>query len=351
LAATSTKMQEVRQKVAKDLGYDPFRDASIIKPRLPSGILTLDAVLDGGLVMGTYNEFFGNESVGKTYLATLFAAQTQRHFNRPVVWADFEGSFSPERAQAIGVDLDPERFILMKPRDAETGWDALIDIIETDEVGLVVIDSLSAMVPMAELEKEMDRELPAKQARLNSKAFRVATAVLENTIIIMINQMRTNVGVMFGNPNTTSGGKSVKHYAHRRLELKSRDIKAMSEEYDPEKEVYENKEVKVGHRITVDIRKNKNGPPERRCHLDYMYATGAVDLGRDRLRYFNDRGMVTKSGNFLSIEGINKDDGTPRKLQGQKKAAEFLGALPDEEIDRLMVIAIEKGSRVLGGRV
>src|SRR5437879_13047750 len=289
---------------------------------VPTGALALDLALGiGGLPRGRIVEIFGPESSGKSTLATHVVAEAQRN-GGVCAYIDAEHAMDPVYAAAIGVNVD--ELLISQPDTGEQALEIADMPIRSSAVDVVVIDSVAALVPRAEIEGEMGDTHVGLQARLMSQALRKLTHNLNRsrTICIFINQLREKIGIVFGNPETTPGGRALKFYASVRLDI--RRIESIKDGTEV-----------VGNRTRVKVVKNKCAPPFKQAEFDIMYGKGisregsVIDLGVDL-------GIVKKSGAWFTYEGEQLG-------QGREKAKEFLAASPE-----LMVELTDKVMRKAG---
>jgi recombination protein RecA len=274
---------------------------------VPTGALSLDVALGvGGLPRGRIIEIYGPESSGKTTLAQHVAAEVQKLGGIAAI-VDAEHAMDPEYARALGVNVD--ELLISQPDTGEQALEITEQLVRSGAVDLVIVDSVAALVPKAEIEGEMGDSLPGLQARLMSQALRKLTAVVSktNTIVIFINQLRQKIGVMYGNPETTTGGNALKFYASVRLDIrKIETLKKDSTEY--------------GNRVKVKIVKNKVAPPFRIAEFDIIYGKGISTSGCV-LDMATELEIVKKSGAWFSY----KDE---RIGQGRETTRNFLEANP-----------------------
>ncbi len=282
---------------------------------IPSGSITLDLALGvGGLPRGRVIEIFGPESSGKTTLALHAIAEVQKT-GGVAAFIDAEHALDVTYARKLGVNL--AELLVSQPDTGEQALEIAEQLVRSGAVDLIVVDSVAALVPKAEIEGEMGDAHMGVQARLMSQALRKLTAVVSRNLstVVFINQIRMKIGVVFGNPETTTGGHALKFYASVRL-----DIRRLGQ-------VKEGEQV-VGSRTRVKVVKNKVAPPFREAEFDIRYGIG-VDRHAEALDLGAERGLVEKSGAFYSLDG-------ERIGQGRERAIEWLRANP-AAFDRLAV--------------
>ncbi|HSF01704.1 MAG TPA: recombinase RecA, partial [Solirubrobacterales bacterium] len=282
----------------------PLEEIAVI----PTGALSLDAALGiGGYPRGRVVEIYGPEASGKTTLALHAVAQIQKE-GGVAAFVDAEHALDVGSARRLGVRI--EDLLVSQPDTGEQALEIVDVLLRSGAIDLVVIDSVAALVPRAEIEGEMGEQLPGLQARLMSQALRKLTGTVSKShaTVIFINQIRMKIGVMFGNPETTSGGNALKFYASVRLDV--RRIAALKE----------GDEV-VGNRTRVKVVKNKVAPPFRQAEFDILYNRGISKEG-DLLDLGSECGAVEKSGAWYSVEG-------ERIGQGRENARRFLKEHPD----------------------
>jgi recombination protein RecA len=282
---------------------------------IPTGSLGLDIALGvGGLPRGRVVEIYGPESSGKSTLALHTVAEAQKR-GGICAFIDAEHALDPIYARKLGVNLDD--LLISQPDAGEQALEIADTLVRSGAVDILVVDSVAALTPRAELEGEMGDQLPGLQARLMSQALRKLTASISrsNTMVIFINQIRMKIGVMFGSPETTTGGNALKFYASVRLDI--RRIGAIKEREDV-----------IGNQTRVKVVKNKLAPPFKEVEFDIMYGQGIsktgelVDLGVKV-------GVVEKSGAWYSYD-------SQRLGQGRENAKQFLADHPDvaDEIEQ-----------------
>ena len=274
---------------------------------IPTGSLELDYALGvGGIPRGRVVEIFGPESSGKTTLALHIIAEAQKR-GGAAAFVDAEHALDANYSKTLGVDID--ELLLSQPDTGEQALEITEVLVRSGAVDVVVIDSVAALVPRAEIDGEMGDSLPGLQARLMSQALRKLTAAISKsrTSVVFINQMREKIGIMFGNPETTTGGRALKFYASVRL-----DIRRISAIKDGE-------EV-VGSRVKVKVVKNKLAPPFREAEFDIVYGEGISRLG-SLLDLGVTHKVVEKSGAWYAY-------GSERIGQGRENAKRFLQENP-----------------------
>ena len=267
------------------LGEEAHRTIDVI----PSGSLSLDIALGiGGYPKGRIIEIYGPESSGKTTFALHAIAEAQKKGGR-AAFIDAEHSLDPKYAEALGVNTN--ELLLSQPDNGEQALEICEALVRSGALSIVVIDSVAALVPQAEIEGEMGDSHVGLQARLMSQALRKLSGIINktNTICIFINQLREKVGVMFGNPETTPGGRALKFYSSIRLEIRrSEQIKTASEI--------------VGNKTNVKVVKNKMAPPFKTCSVDIMYGEGVSTEG-ELVDLASESGIIDKSGAWYSYNG------------------------------------------------
>ncbi len=283
-------------------------DRSMDIEAVSSGSLGLDIALGiGGLPKGRIVEIYGPESSGKTTLALHTVAEAQKK-GGICAFIDAEHALDPVYARKLGVNLDD--LLISQPDTGEQALEICDTLVRSGAVDVLVIDSVAALVPKAELEGEMGDALPGLQARLMSQALRKLTASINksNTMVIFINQIRMKIGVMYGSPETTTGGNALKFYASVRLDI--RRIGAIKE-----------RDEVVGNTTRVKVVKNKLAPPFKQVEFDIMYGEGVSKMG-EILDLGVKAGIVEKSGAWFSYD-------SQRLGQGRENSKAFLKANPD----------------------
>ena len=284
---------------------------------VPSGSLALDVALGvGGYPRGRIIEVYGPESSGKTTVALHAIAEVQKK-GGVAAFIDAEHALDPKYAAALGVDID--ELLLSQPDTGEQGLEIADALVSSGAVDIVVIDSVAALVPRAEIEGEMGDSHMGLQARLMSQALRKLSGSINKTktIAIFINQVREKIGIMFGNPETTPGGRALKFYATIRLEVRrAEQIKSGTEI--------------MGNRTKIKVVKNKVAPPFRTAEVDIMYGEGISQVG-EIIDMASEKDIVNKSGAWYAYKG-------ERIGQGRENAKKFLLVHPEmrAEIEKLV---------------
>ena len=265
----------------------------------PTGALSLDLALGGGIPKGRVIEIYGPESSGKTTLTLHAIAEVQKR-GGTAAFIDAEHALDPSYAKRIGVDT--ENLLLSQPDNGEQALEIVETLVRSNAVDLIVVDSVAALVPRAEIEGEMGDSLPGLQARLMSQALRKLTGVISRSkgSVIFINQIRMKIGVMFGNPETTTGGNALKFYASIRMDI--RRIGQIKQGDDI-----------IGNRVKVKVVKNKVAPPFRQAEFDIMYNEGINYIG-DVLDLASNEGVVEKAGAWYSYKGQKIGQGRPSAI-------------------------------------
>jgi recombination protein RecA len=282
---------------------------------ISTGSLGLDIAIGiGGLPKGRIVEIYGPESSGKTTLALHVVAEAQKA-GGTAAFIDAEHALDPGYAHKLGVNLDD--LLVAQPDTGEQALEICDTLVRSSAVDVIVIDSVAALTPRAEIEGEMGDSLPGLQARLMSQALRKLTASISKsgTLVIFINQIRMKIGVMYGSPETTTGGNALKFYASVRLDIRRIGSVKLRDEV-------------MGNNVRVKVVKNKVAPPFREVEFDIMYGEGISKLG-EIIDLGVKAGVVEKSGSWFSYNSI-------RIGQGRDNAREFLKANPDvaDEIEK-----------------
>ena len=321
---TEQKLDETLKQIQKmfgkgavmKLGERQAVDVDVI----PSGSLLLDDALGvGGYPKGRIIEIYGPESSGKTTLALHAIAECQKQGGR-AAFVDAEHAIDPVYAKNLGVDID--ELLLSQPDNGEQALEIVEMLASSGAISLIIVDSVAALVPQAELDGEMGDSSVGLQARLMSKAMRKLAGVLnkQNCAVIFINQLREKVGVMYGNPETTSGGRALKFYASIRIDIRRTEALKTGSDI-------------VGNTVKVKIVKNKVSPPFKTCELDIIYGQG-ISKESEILDKAVELGLIKKSGSWFEYKG-NKI------AQGREAAKEYIKV--NEDVAKELTAQIKNG--------
>lgn len=315
------------EKIEKDFGKGSImklgEKTTVNVDAIPTGALSLDVALGiGGIPRGRIIEIYGPESSGKTTLAQHIVAECQKK-GGIAAFVDAEHALDPEYAKNLGVNID--ELLISQPDTGEQALDITEELVRSGAVDIIVVDSVAALVPKAEIEGTMEDQQMGLQARLMSKALRKLTGVIgkTNTTVIFINQLRQKIGVMYGNPETTTGGNALKYYASVRMEIKRTEtLKGDGED--------------VGNHVRVRVLKNKVAPPFRTAEFDIIFGKGISKTG-NILDVAVNLGIVNKAGAWFSYNDSKLG-------QGREKSKEFLDENPDllAEIEKLVRAKLEE---------
>lgn len=284
------------------------KKASMSTEVIPTGCLPLDIALGvGGLPRGRVTEIFGPEASGKTTVCLHLIAEAQKA-GGTAAFIDVEHALDPSRVAAVGVNIDS--LLISQPDNAEQALEIVETLVRSNAVDVVVLDSVAALVPKAEIEGDMGDSMMGVQARLMSQALRKLTGAISKskTVVIFTNQIRQKIGVMFGNPETTPGGLALKFYSSVRIDLrKIANIKTPTGE-------------SIGSQHRARIIKNKIAPPFKECEFDILNTEG-ISIYGSLVDMAVQYGLITKAGAFFKIEGQN--------IQGREGAKTYLKAHPE----------------------
>lgn len=322
------KKENTDNEEAKDLDsllsnlQDKFGEGAIMKlgdakkvnvDVVPTGSFSLDLALGvGGLPKGRIVEIYGPESSGKTTLALNVVAQAQKKGGK-VAFIDAEHAMDPEYAAKLGVKI--KELLISQPDSGEEALNILESLVKSGIIDVIVVDSVAALTPKAEIEGEMGAHHVGLQARMMSQALRKLTAISakSNTLIIFINQLREKIGIMFGNPETTPGGRALKFYSSVRI-----DVRRIAQ--------IKKGEAAVGNRVKAKVVKNKVAAPFREAEFDIMFGEG-ISYEGDVLNAALKRGTVTKSGATYSFEGQKLGVGFDKTAEMLKEDKKLLGEI------------------------
>ena len=315
LKALETAMAQIEKTFGKGAIMRMGDNANIQVEAIPTGSLGLDLALGiGGVPRGRIVEIYGPESSGKTTLALHIVAQAQK-LGGEVAYIDAEHAMDPSYARALGVDIDS--MLISQPDTGEQGLEICEQLVRSGALDVVVVDSVAALVPRAEIEGEMGESFVGLHARLMSQALRKLAGCISKTncVVIFINQLREKIGVMYGNPETTTGGRALKFYASVRIDVRRVQTLKVGDEM-------------VGSHTRAKIVKNKVAPPFREAEFDIMYGEGISKLG-ELVDLGVQLNLVEKSGSWFSM-------GDVRLGQGRDNAKLYFRDHPDvaEELDQ-----------------
>ncbi len=307
-------LQEALKSIQKQYGQGAImklgEKASVTVDAISSGSLVLDKALGiGGYPKGRIIEIYGPESSGKTTFALHAIAEVQKKGGK-AAFIDAEHAIDPDYAKNLGVNVD--ELILSQPDSGEQAMEIAEILIKSDAVDLIVVDSVAALVPQVELDGEMSEQTVGVQARLMSKALRKIAGALnkKSCTIIFINQLREKIGVFYGNPETTTGGRALKFYASVRLEIrKGEGIKINNE--------------LMGNAVNIKVVKNKVAPPFKTASVDIIYGQGISKDG-EIIDLASEYDIIKKSGSWYEYEGV-------KIAQGRESAKQWLKNNPDEK--------------------
>ncbi len=306
--ALELAVEQIEKQFGKGSIMKLGADFKVDIPVISTGSISLDMIIGvGGFPRGRIVEIFGPESSGKTTL-TLHAIAEAQKAGGVSAFIDAEHALDPGYAQRLGIDLD--NLLVSQPDTGEQALEIVEMLVRSNAVDLVVIDSVAALVPKAEIEGEMGDSHMGLQARLMSQALRKLTGAISKskTCVIFINQIRMKIGVIFGNPETTTGGNALKFYASLRLEVRRMTSIKSGEEL-------------VGNKVKVKVVKNKMAPPFRETELDIMFGEGISKIG-NLIDVAIDKNIVDKAGSWFSFAG-------ERIGQGKENVKAFLEKNPD----------------------
>ena len=309
-------LQDIEKQFGKGsvmkLGSNEVRQIDVI----PSGSIALDMILGiGGYPKGRIIEIYGPESSGKTTFALHAIAEAQKLGGR-VAFIDAENSLDPQYAQKLGVNID--ELLLSQPDNGEQALEICEALVRSGAISVIVIDSVAALVPQAEIEGEMGDSHVGLQARLMSQALRKLAGVINktNTVAIFINQLREKVGVMFGNPEVTPGGRALKFYSSIRLEIRRAEQLKLGTDI-------------VGNKTTIKVVKNKMAPPFKSCTVDIMYGEGVSHEG-ELVDLATEANIIEKSGAWYSYKGEKIGQGKENVKELLKKNKELANEIEDK---------------------
>ena len=367
MANIDAVMKELNKKFGSGVVMKASEAKALDITRIPTGSIALDIITGGGIPESRVTLITGGYSCGKTAVATKIVAQAQKLFKKrfeegtekvqkKCCWIDAEGAFENEWAEKLGVDVDS--LVVCKPEYGEQALDIADVMTKTDDIGLIVLDSIAALVPQAEADESMNKLFMGDAAKMNNKFFRKLSGGMNGRdlgnvgdkapTVILINQVREKIGVMYGNPNTLPGGKGQEYSASIILELRRGDWI----QFKMDKNGTQVEEV-VGQWVKATATKNKTAPPKRTGEFrfffndtPYTFKAGDIDTAEEIVRYAIKYGIIKRRGAYYEIEG------RPHNIQGQDNVVKELRddtELLNSMYDRIMQIAVHNKPEVVEG--
>ncbi|MEI7512062.1 MAG: recombinase RecA [Candidatus Uhrbacteria bacterium] len=317
-AAVQSAIDQIKEKFGEGSIMKMGEARNMDVETIPTGCLSIDLALGVyGVPRGRIIEIFGLESSGKTTLAQHIIAEAQK-LGGIAAFVDAEHALDPDYARKIGVDVD--NLLISQPDNGEQALDIVDTLVRSNAVDVIVVDSVAALTPRAEIEGEMGDQHMGLHARLMSQALRKLTAIVSRsrTTVIFINQIRMKIGVVFGNPETTTGGTALKFYSSQRIEIRrSAQIKVG--------------EKVIGNRVKVKIVKNKMAAPFRACEFDIMYNEG-ISIPGDLLDVGVEFGVITKSGNSYTYNSEKLGVGRENAKASLKERPEMMAEIREKSL-------------------
>jgi len=313
-------LSEIEKTFGKDAVIIPTKDYKIKCDVISTGSIEVDMALGGGMPRGRINEVYGGEGVGKTTLILSIIRETQK-LGGKVAYIDAEHALDYDYAQSIGVNL--QDMLISQPKSGEEALQIAKVLIESGEVDLVIIDSVSALVPQAELDGTMSDQQMGAQARLMGKALRKLAGIVQetNTCLVFINQLRMKIGVMFGSPITTSGGRALRFYSSIRLDLKRAATLKQGDKV-------------IGTRVKAYVAKNKVAPPFRTGYFE-IYSAEGLSTTADVLNLAITHGIIDKKGSWFSYKEENIGQGAEKTRQYLKDNPKVLEEVKKQVLELL----------------
>lgn len=321
---SSTELRDLQAELSKEHGFLFGSDEKLRLNVLPLGIPSLDHALDGGFAFGRITMLIGEWGSGKTLLA-LLAIKAAQERGISCAYIDAERSWNPEWAETLGVDVD--NLLVKQPVSGQSAFDAAVDLCKR-RVGVLVLDSLAELAPSDEIEADsFEDNLVGVQARMINRGLRVLKATNEETLVIIINQLRQKVGVFFGNPETLPGGLGQRYAAWQIVRVRRSD-------WIEEKLAGEKKQ-KVGYELKIVVEKSKQGAPFKEATVPFRF-TGELDLVESLISVCIEKGIISKTGSHFGIPGMEGTIfGMPKLTQAVKDDPALRDRLEDE-LDRII---------------
>lgn len=303
-------ISNIEKKYGKGAVISMTGDTDFSIQRVPSGSLSLDIALGGGWPYSRIVEIYGPESSGKSTILLHAIKEVQKQ-GKIAAYLDAECSFDPIYAENLGIDLSPDKFVFCQPSCGEEAFSIAEELLKTGEISFIGIDSVAALTPKAEIEGEMGEAKMGLQARMMGQGMRKLTSLVKNSncILFFTNQLRENIGVIYGNPETTPGGNALKFYASIRCDVRRKEV-----EKDSDNQAYSNK-------VKVKVIKNKTAPPFREANFSIEYGVGISKYG-EVLELCVTNELIKKSGSWYSYK--DKKIG-----QGKEMVIDYLKANPE----------------------
>lgn len=304
---TENTLSKALDNIKKKFGSEAIMDFSSDAPVdiIPTGCLSLDNALGiGGFPRGRIMEIYSESSVGKSSLMLSVVSEAQKLGK--VAYLDSEFSLSESHSRKLGVDTNPNNLIVVQNECAQDNFDIIETLVETGEFSLIVVDSVASLVPREEINGEFGDSVMGKMGWLMSQAMRklVGSVAKSNTCLVFLNQMRSKVGVVFGSPDVTTGGKALPFYASIRIQLKKTNA-----------DLIKKGEEVIGHVIHAKIVKNKLAAPLKEAQFDFLYTEG-IDKLSDLIDIGVEKGVIERGGSWFTVEG--------ERLQGKERAKTYL---------------------------
>lgn len=313
-----TAISNIEKRFGKGSVISMTGDTDYSIQRVPSGSIALDIALGGGWPYSRIVEIYGPESSGKSTILLHAIREVQRQ-GKVAAYLDVECSFDPIYAENLGIDISPEKFIFSQPSCGEEAFSIAEELLKSNEVSFIGIDSVAALTPKAEIEGEMGEAKMGLQARLMSQGMRKLTSLVKNSqsILFFTNQLREQIGVMYGNPETTPGGNALKFYASVRCDVRRKQILK-----DSENQAYSNE-------VRVKVIKNKTAPPFRECIFTIEYGMG-ISKYSEILDLAVQNELIKKAGSWYSYKDTKIGQGKEMAIEYLRNNEEVFNSLVEQ---------------------